>query len=759
MRRVPVLLVGLLSVVLVTSFALVLLVFRQKNFQLKEVGIRNYEQADRDIAAVLGVAQSWDGSLPHSSYYRITSQKQAGARTIEVIPPTGSTISVTPQNWKQVLAQNAQGKIFVFSPGVYNRFSLMEDGNNFHVMKGNIFLAQPGAIWDGGNVVAKIMDATDRDPAAENVQIIGFTIQNYKDQIQFDKERVATIYGNKGWIIAGNTFQNVSSALNMGWNHRLANGSRIADNKFLYNRWHSANNAGNGADIVFEHNDVVGTAVNTPEALSCLSTGCFCWYGTHKVINDLGSSQQKPAWSMSDGFVLIQNNFFDNNKCSGIWLDVNVYNSIIRGNIVRRSYAGGVTVELSTNTYVVNNYLEDNGSTIPGSGSHGWGTLAYGQVAVFNSPNTYVFGNTMVIKQTAQRSSAMGVICESGRQDDVPGIMGTGKDGGKNVQFKGNTIISTSGTQDIYSGADNSCTFPMPGNFHFDCNRYIVNDKNRLKFRWTTGTYTGYDQFRSLGQETQGFLAASESSQFPAGCLQYSRPAFGLTGLSVPSPSPSRTATATPTPAPTASGGSGVMVPAKIQAEDFNPGGQNVGYYDKTPADLGNSAYRSGEAVDIKDESNGDRLVGYYEKDEWLAYTIQSNGGKFVYTLKAGSIDSNRFVKLSLGSNTLTSVTVPVVPAWGQTKETNPRTITLPAGKITVRLTSVTDFVDVDWFQLKPAVAQDPIPSRPPWWGFLPSNLKGFLESLYITVYIQKQPSDLKYILDGVFPTPTPTPV
>ncbi len=48
------------------------------------------------------------------------------------------------------------------------------------------------------------------------------------------------------------------------------------------------------------------------------------------------------------------------------------------------------------------------------------------------------------------------------------------------------------------------------------------------------------------------------------------------------------------------------------------------------------------------------------------------------------------------------------------------------------------------------------LPPRPFWWNQIPSNLRDFLEELYILVFYFHRQSNLQHLLKGVFPTPTP---
>jgi PKD repeat protein len=61
------------------------------------------------------------------------------------------------------------------------------------------------------------------------------------------------------------------------------------------------------------------------------------------------------------------------------------------------------------------------------------------------------------------------------------------------------------------------------------------------------------------------------------------------------------------------------QVPGIVQAEDYNTGGEGVGYHDSTPTNLGD-AYRA-DGVDIESISNGYTLC-YIRDEEWTRYTL-----------------------------------------------------------------------------------------------------------------------------------------
>lgn len=65
------------------------------------------------------------------------------------------------------------------------------------------------------------------------------------------------------------------------------------------------------------------------------------------------------------------------------------------------------------------------------------------------------------------------------------------------------------------------------------------------------------------------------------------------------------------------------LLPGRIKAEDYRPGGHGIGYRDHTPGNIG-GAYR-GDDVDIESPyPSGDRFhIGWVEAGEWLAYDVR----------------------------------------------------------------------------------------------------------------------------------------
>jgi Right handed beta helix region/Carbohydrate binding module (family 6) len=152
-------------------------------------------------------------------------------------------------------------------------------------------------------------------------------------------------------------------------------------------------------------------------------------------------------------------------------------------------------------------------------------------------------------------------------------------------------------------------------------------------------------------------------------------------------------------------------LPGLIQAEDFDLGGEVVGYHDLTPANDGET-YRD-DGVDIKLVPDGSTVIGWFQSGEWLNYTVSlAEGGSFDVSLRTGSAYSpERTLSLSIDGTPIGRVTAPSIPDWdAPLSVVTLRGVSLPAGIHVLRLeVAGLDWVDVDWIQVTPAdpTAQD----------------------------------------------------
>ncbi|MEN6342622.1 MAG: right-handed parallel beta-helix repeat-containing protein [Methanospirillum sp.] len=147
-------------------------------------------------------------------------------------------------------------------------------------------------------------------------------------------------------------------------------------------------------------------------------------------------------------------------------------------------------------------------------------------------------------------------------------------------------------------------------------------------------------------------------------------------------------------------------VPGRVEAEDFDTGGEGVAYHDTTPANEG-GAYRAGEGVDLE-TAGGRTNVGWVRRGEWLSYTVTSSSPQRVaLRLRASNPDAGTRKSVTVYAAGAHAGWVEVLPTGSfdtyvtATGDPEPL-IWLPAGETAIRL-ELPDRVNIDYLELVPA--------------------------------------------------------
>ncbi|HEX5393216.1 MAG TPA: carbohydrate-binding protein [Rhodocyclaceae bacterium] len=168
-------------------------------------------------------------------------------------------------------------------------------------------------------------------------------------------------------------------------------------------------------------------------------------------------------------------------------------------------------------------------------------------------------------------------------------------------------------------------------------------------------------------------------------------------------------ATAAPAPAPYISTykgkpytGTPIAVPGKFTAANFDLGGQNVAYYDKTSTNIGGQ-YRPNDAVDIIASCDATPTAPYvlnnFSTGEWLNYTINvATAGNYIVQLRtSNNYSSNVALHVEVdGVKVAGPVMVPVTSSWCTFKSAATTAFPLAAGTHVLKIMS-----DQQYFNLE----------------------------------------------------------
>ncbi|ACL15472.1 carbohydrate-binding protein [Methanosphaerula palustris] len=185
------------------------------------------------------------------------------------------------------------------------------------------------------------------------------------------------------------------------------------------------------------------------------------------------------------------------------------------------------------------------------------------------------------------------------------------------------------------------------------------------------------------------------------------------TGTTV-SPTPTGSQTITPTVTPTGVERAYVShtFPCKVEAEDYDLGGEGIAYHDTTPGNLGGE-YRSDD-VDIEAMSGGGSNVGYIKNGEWLAYTVSVPVTRtYVATFKSSSWAPGRSILVQVDGTPVTAVGVPNTNS-SNVYDSAQVALPMTQGMHRITLTFNGDCQNLDWFDVTndmPTTVTTPVPT------------------------------------------------
>lgn len=178
--------------------------------------------------------------------------------------------------------------------------------------------------------------------------------------------------------------------------------------------------------------------------------------------------------------------------------------------------------------------------------------------------------------------------------------------------------------------------------------------------------------------------------------------------------------TPTPTPAPTTTPapeapigpitGKSDAAPAgwTIEAEDYDEGGEGVGYHDVTEGNRVDNdqpgEYRADD-VDIESRQLGQLNIAYVSHGEWLAFTMDvPQTGAYELDLYVATQSDDRRLHLELDGQRLPgTINLPNTGGWAQFQVfTAPGRLSLAQGKHTLKLVFENDQINLDWLRFTP---------------------------------------------------------
>ena len=164
-----------------------------------------------------------------------------------------------------------------------------------------------------------------------------------------------------------------------------------------------------------------------------------------------------------------------------------------------------------------------------------------------------------------------------------------------------------------------------------------------------------------------------------------------------------------PLPERTPFGGEAASLPGKVEAEEFDEGGERVAFHDLDTELHGDGTRKT--AVDVEKCDSGEAL-GYTQKGEWLLYTVNATvAGEYDCQARVSSGTSTSKFHLEMDDEDFTGTIN--VPKTGDNKWDNYQlipcgSVTLDTGLHTLKLSIDADWLNMDYILLTTETKGDP---------------------------------------------------
>lgn len=148
-------------------------------------------------------------------------------------------------------------------------------------------------------------------------------------------------------------------------------------------------------------------------------------------------------------------------------------------------------------------------------------------------------------------------------------------------------------------------------------------------------------------------------------------------------------------------------IPGKIEAENYDTGGEGISYHDTTSANEGGQ-YRLQEAVDLGaiTDTGGGYSVGWTKAGEWLVYTVNvAETGTYSVQVRVASEGTGGTFHLEFnGVNKTGTIAVPNTGGWQTWQTLTVDNVSLSAGQQTLRLVMDSEgangaIANISWLQ------------------------------------------------------------
>lgn len=156
-------------------------------------------------------------------------------------------------------------------------------------------------------------------------------------------------------------------------------------------------------------------------------------------------------------------------------------------------------------------------------------------------------------------------------------------------------------------------------------------------------------------------------------------------------------------------GGTRWAIPGKIEAENYDNGGEGVAFHDLTATNMGGQ-FRTTEAVDLESCTEGGYDLGYVQAGEWVEYSVNvAQAGSYTLQARVATTGSGSFHVELDGQNISGPIAVPNTGDWQTWTTVNVTTPALTTGNKILRIVIDAAEFNLNWLTFAQSTGTTPI--------------------------------------------------
>jgi len=150
-----------------------------------------------------------------------------------------------------------------------------------------------------------------------------------------------------------------------------------------------------------------------------------------------------------------------------------------------------------------------------------------------------------------------------------------------------------------------------------------------------------------------------------------------------------------------------IALPGRIQAEDYNAGGEGVGYHDTTAGNSGGQYRQDNVDIEVTTDAGGGYNVGWIDAGEWLEYTVNvAKTSSYQFTARVASAAAgSKTLGVSVDGTALGAASFADASGWQSWHDLVLAKVSLTAGVHRLRMTAQTSGFNVNYLDVAAADA------------------------------------------------------